>query len=319
MTKRTYNYKAFYPLLKWVLALVSVGFFIYQWTHLDHSQFEQIQTRTNARPILSFAVVLLMLVNWFFESAKFRVLLRTDEPPSKLKAFFTVLGGTTISNFTPARTGDYIGRSVLLKRIHPIKVILATVTGNILQLIMTYLIGGICFLVLLFQDRLEISLKEYSTKLYLAFGIVLLAFAVLRIVPKLYEKYKESLPGFLNKGLRMIRHYNTSMLTHASLLSFGRYLVFSLQFYLLLVIFSTAGLPMNHIFFIPVAYLLQSLVPVPAVADVGVRVMFTTMLFGALIPEQDILLAVTSLWFINLIFPAMLGALYLLYSIIRSE
>lgn len=260
-----------------------------------------------------------MLVNWFFESAKFRVLLRTDEPPSKLKAFFTVLGGTTISNFTPARTGDYIGRSVLLKRIHPIKVILATVTGNILQLIMTYLIGGICFLVLLFQDRLEISLKEYSTKLYLAFGIVLLAFAVLRIVPKLYEKYKESLPGFLNKGLRMIRHYNTSMLTHASLLSFGRYLVFSLQFYLLLVIFSTAGLPMNHIFFIPVAYLLQSLVPVPAVADVGVRVMFTTMLFGALIPEQDILLAVTSLWFINLIFPAMLGALYLLYSIIRSE
>lgn len=269
--------------------------------------------------MLSVLVVLLMLVNWFLESAKFRVLLRTDHPPSKLKAFFTVLGGTTISNFTPARTGDYIGRSVLLKKTHPIKVILATVTGNILQLIMTYLIGSLCFMFLLFNDKLEVSIREYSSKLYLAFAIVFLAFFVLRMAPKLYEKYKNKLPSFINKGLRMIRHYNTSMLTHATLLSFGRYLSFSIQFFLLLFIFSSQTLSLNILFFIPVAYLLQSLVPVPAVADVGVRVMFSAMLFGSIIPEQDILLAVSSLWFINLIFPAMLGALYLLYSILKPE
>ena len=42
-------------------------------------------------------------------------------------AFLTILGGMAISNFTPARTGEYIGRGLLLKKVHPMKVVIATV------------------------------------------------------------------------------------------------------------------------------------------------------------------------------------------------
>lgn len=302
-----------------MLALASVSFFIYQWNTFDADVWGQISLAVKDQPLLATTVFVLMLFNWYFESVKFRVLLRTENTPSKIKAFFTVLGGTTISNFTPARTGDYIGRSILLKHLHPIKVILATVTGNILQLLTTYFIGSLCFVLLLFNDDLSISLGEYSTKLIWAIGVIVGVLLVLYYAPKIYRKYKDRLPNFLQKGLRMISLYTSAIIGKAAFYSFLRYLSFSIQFYLLLSLFATHELPLNSLVFIPVAYLLQSLVPVPAVADIGVRVMFSSLLFGALLSESEILLAVTSLWFINLIFPALLGSIYLLFSLFRKD
>ena len=59
------------------------------------------------------------------------------------------------------------------------------------------------------------------------------------------------------------------------------FLLFS--FFLLLQLFSNFSLPVYTIALIPIAYVMQSVAPVPAISDIGVRVFVTTLLFGGLL------------------------------------
>ncbi len=78
--------------------------------------------------------------------------------------------------------------------------------------------------------------------------------------------------------------------------------------------FSDASLELWHLLVIPSAYLLQSVVPVPAISDVGVRVAVTQLLFGSVLGEEIILQSVTLLWFLNFIVPGLIGTVYLIYT-----
>ena len=76
---------------------------------------------------------------------------------------------------------------------------------------------------------------------------------------------------------------------------------------------------MYTIALIPIAYVMQSVAPVPAISDIGVRVFVTTLLFGSLLSDNTILHAVTCLWFINLILPGLIGTIYLVSSTVRNK
>ena len=100
-------------------------------------------------PFIFTGVFLLVILNWNFEALKFKLLLQNSSL-TQVKSFFTVLGGMAISNFTPARSGEYIGRSLLLKGIQPLKITIATVAGNLAQVLMTYGLGLISICVVYF-------------------------------------------------------------------------------------------------------------------------------------------------------------------------
>lgn len=70
---------------------------------------------------------------------------------------------------------------------------------------------------------------------------------------------------------------------------------------------------------IPSAYLLQSIVPVPAITDIGVRVAVSQFLFGDTLSNQVILQAVATLWFTNLIIPGIIGTLYIIFSNLKER
>lgn len=313
------NYKKVYPFLKWILAIGSLAFFVYQWQHTDIQSWYAVRLKLQEHIWTFTAVLILMLVNWSLEAQKFRILIKSRIDLSLTKALFTVLAGTTISNFTPARTGDYIGRSVMLKSVHPIRVILATITSNIFQLITTYSLGIICFIFLLISGSLPQGIMDYKEQIYTAGLILFLVLVLIAVLPKWVLMVKDKLPKALKKGIQMILHYDRKIVFRIQVLSLLRYATFSFQFYLLLTIFSAESLPFQLITLIPIAYLLQSLVPVPAISDIGVRVAFTTLLFSTLMDTREILFAVSSLWFINLILPALLGSIYLLSSLFSSK
>ena len=126
------------------------------------------------------------------------------------------------------------------------------------------------------------------------------------IIPKL--------PKNISKTLNIIKKYNGKLFLMVTGVAFLRYLAFSIQFYLLLQLFSDFSLPLSGLVLVPLAYLMQSLAPVPAVLDVGVREYVSILLFGDYLSKSAIVQAVTCLWFINLILPGAIGTIYLLIS-----
>jgi len=258
------------------------------------------------------------LVNWNAEAQKFKLLIKSEIKLSNLRAFLTILGGMAISNFTPVRTGEYIGRGLLLKSIHPVKVIIATVIGNIAQVLMTYSLGLICLAgVLLFTD-MGSALPGLS-KIWIVLAVFLLILLVVFNAKRILKFVKKHLPSILAKTFKLIKKYDRKLFTKVVGIAFLRYCAFAIQFYLLLQLFSGFVVPVYGLAFIPVAYLLQSIAPVPAISDVGVRVAVSQLLFGSYLTDNAILQAVTSLWFINLIFPGLIGTFYLLFSTIRGK
>jgi len=317
-TNTSKSYKRFFPWLKWIFSALSIYFFVRQLQSIEGDLFTEIVSGLRNHPLVIAIICLLALVNWNAEAQKFKILIAGEVKISNLRAFLTILGGMAISNFTPARTGEYIGRGLLLKKMHPIKVVIATVAGNIAQVLMTYSLGLLCIgTALLFTD-FGGEFTQTSKLLYVSSIFLVIILFVLN-VKKILPWVKKKLPRKLAKKLNLIKKYDKVLYSKVIFIAFIRYVAFALQFYLLLQLFSDFNLPLSSLVFVPIAYLMQSLVPVPAVSDVGVRVVVSQMLFGVFLTDNIILQAVTCLWFINLILPGLLGTVYLVASTLRQR
>ena len=313
------GYKRFYPWLKWIFSALSLYFFYKQIVGLDSNVIADISTGIQKRPLLFALIVSLAFVNWNAEAQKFKLLLREAISLTNMRAFLTILGGMAISNFTPARTGEYIGRGLLLKKVHPMKVVIATVAGNIAQVLMTYSLGLLSIGgVLLFTD-MGGDWFSGDGKLIAILVLLFVILFLLYFIQDILRIVKRYLPKKVAKTLNLVKQYNKALYLRVVQIAFLRYLAFGVQFYLLLQLFSDFALPLEALLLIPAAYLMQSLVPVPAISDVGVRVAVSQLLFGSFLLDAPILQAVTSLWFINLILPGLFGTVYLLISTIRQR
>ncbi|MFT5055375.1 MAG: hypothetical protein ACI80H_000071 [Pseudoalteromonas distincta] len=313
------GYKRFYPWLKWIFSALSLYFFYQQIIGLDSNVIGDIGAGIQRKPLLFSLIILLAFVNWNAEAQKFKLLIREAISLTNLRAFLTILGGMAISNFTPARTGEYIGRGLLLKKVHPMKVVIATVAGNIAQVLMTYSLGLLSIGgVLLFTD-MGGDWFSGDGKLIAILGLLFVIVLLLYFIQDILRIVKRYLPKKVAKTLNMVKRYDRALYLRVVQIAFLRYLAFGVQFYLLLQLFSDFALPIEALLLVPAAYLMQSLVPVPAISDVGVRVAVSQLLFGSFLLDAPILQAVTSLWFINLILPGLFGTVYLLISTIRQR
>ena len=305
------QYTNIYTVLKWIFSILSFLFFYQSISEFDwDSHFIPLfKSAFEYYPLGFISVFLMVILNWNFEAMKFKILLKSKSL-SRIRLFFTVLGGTAISNFTPARSGEYIGRSLLLKGVHPIRVTIATVAGNLAQVLMTYGLGLLSILVVyIFFDFYDnwADQTSYIIAVILCFLLLLFLFLSKRII----EFLSKILPSKITSFFKLVKHYNFSVYGRVVVLSFLRYCVFSAQLFILLQLFSDFSLPFNLVWLVPVAFLLQSIVPIPAISDIGVRVGVCGLLFGDYISNIALVQSVTCLWAINLILPGVIGAFFL--------
>ncbi|MBL0343487.1 MAG: flippase-like domain-containing protein [Bacteroidetes bacterium] len=122
-----------------------------------------------------------MVVNWFVETAKWKLLLSRIQPVTWSRGFRSVLSGVTISVFTPNRMGEFAGRVMHLESGTRIKAALASVMGSMNQLLITIVAGGIALLASL--DQLETAGSNlYRVKFLLILaGIIAVFFIYFRI------------------------------------------------------------------------------------------------------------------------------------------
>ncbi|MFN8289292.1 MAG: lysylphosphatidylglycerol synthase transmembrane domain-containing protein [Chitinophagaceae bacterium] len=275
------------------------------------------QTDISALMLYAGSVILLMLVNWLIEAVKWKLVLKKVQAISLFKAFKAVLSGVSFSATTPNRVGEYAGRVLFLDEGNRLRSVSLTIVCSLSQLLITILMG--CAGLLLLMNKIStVHLAGTGTgslwvKLLL-YGAVaaLLVLALFYFRISLFGKLFEKLP-WLNKHTYLVKEVEaleTPLLLRLLLLSFVRFLVFCLQYYLVFQLFEINAGWWNTFLMMCVIFLVLAVIPTFAVAELGVRgtvtwefmKIFTTNSLGVTITTA-------SIWFINLIVPAIAGSI----------
>lgn len=268
-------------------------------------------------------VIILAFVNWGLEAKKWQVLIKNLEPLNYFVALKGVLSGVTLSLNTPNRMGEYGGRVLYVSDGNRLKSVSLSIAGSICQLTITVLMGcgGLFFLLNTDHTAKEtiMGLSFYWLKVLLtlsvfATAILLLFLFRLSWIIKLFEK----IPGLTKylKYISVLDEFTPNLLLRLLSLSLLRYLVFVIQYILLLQVLQVEVTWQQGFWLITVLYLVMAIVPSFAIADLGIRGKFSTELLSLYSSNTIGILGTTfGIWFINLFIPALAGS----YFIIRKK
>ncbi len=290
---------------------------------MAYSLYHQIQRQQNLKStlydlyvewnaqkiLLLVAVMLLMVLNWSIEAGKWRLLLKGTEEFSLLRSLQSVLTGVAVSVITPNRIGEYMGRILYLKNVNKIQGITVTIIGSFAQLIITGFLGlsGLIYYIS--------HIKQGNWLTILLISSVILCGSLTYFYFHLYKiiEWTKGIP-FLRKiriYLEIVKRFDQKQLLYILFLSLIRYIVYTVQFLLLLQVMMVFAPLVDLIFTIWLIFWAMAIVPTIAIAEIGVR--GETALYFLLPLSANQLGIVSSslmLWLINLIIPALIGCLF---------
>lgn len=261
--------------------------------------------------------------NLWLESEKWRLIVRRIYPNTgRRQAFLAVLAGMASGIFTPNRIGEYAGRIMYLRTGKRVEAVFATFYDRICQLAVTLLVGAVALAWIptdqpIFDpafDRAVAWLAGISTVLVLCFLVWPQLPA--RLVP---VRFREREGHWLQQLYDAPQHLDRNLLIRVFALSALRYLVFSLQFALLLLAFGLTRDWGQALFLISLFFLLKSLVPVLGVMELGLRETVALQVFGwAGMGASGIVSATFLLYLINIVLPTLAGV-YAIWALDRRK
>lgn len=285
---------------------------------------DSFQSKWNHADFMFLIIVslLLMPVNWGVEAFKWKLLINYAERVSFKQALMSVFSGITMSLFTPNRVGEFLGRLLTLKHTHPLKGAFLTITGSISQLMTTLLFGmmALCFFFPIYYDlditRYLVMYLFILITVFLAGGFMVMIYLKVSRVARLTSSFVK--PGWekIRGYLRVMRRLKRSLLIKVLMLSMFRYMIFSTQFYILLIAFGLS-IPWYHAFIlISMTYFTMTAIPTIALVDLGIRGSVSIYFLGLYFTGQpgsavSILAASTAVWIINLAIPSLVGVLFI--------
>jgi len=279
------------------------------WSHIRES-FQSYNI------IYLLGALILIFANWGIEAWKWLISVRTFYPIKFIQAFKAVLSGVSFSVTMPNRVGEYLGRIVYLPEGNRLKTISITLVGSFAQLLVTIITGTIGLIIL--KSKLIDSFPQfriwYQFALYslilLALIMLLMYFNVAGLVTVFNRWIKNKKYNYL---VEAVKNFHSKLLLQLLLLSLLRYVVFVVQyifvFYLFQVNIDAAQIAIT----MSVVFLAMAVVPSIALVEVWLRGELSIKLIG-LFSSNSLGIGFTSVtvWFINLILPAIIGSLLLL-------
>jgi hypothetical protein len=320
--------KTFNILIRFAI-LVFTFYFLYEQLFYKHdlsSFFKSIEavTRSKNFGILSVIIVLLLPVNLILESFKWQYLMQKLEHVTMPGAFKAILAGITVSVFLPNRVGDYLGRVFILKKADRWQATLATILGSMAQLLTTILFGLTA--VAFFLPRWispDSSLNRWAFvgilfSIFVVSAVLIFAFLNFSVFSVLLKSISGRAYKKIARYVEVFSWYSVRELFYVLLISIVRYLVFSLQFFLLLRIFQIHIGYLHAMMVIGFIYLLMSVIPTIALSEIGVRGSVSLyafgLFFGVTLSEElsrAIVAASSALWLLNLALPALSGLFFI--------
>lgn len=238
-------------------------------------------------------------VNWVLEIFKWKHLVSYFKEISFFEATKQSLGSLTASIFTPNRIGEYGAKVLYFSKENRKQVVLLNFIGNSSQMLVTTFFGVIGILI--------IGLN-FQVSNWFIFGFIIAAFLFLFLF-KNVEIY-----GFsIKKLVQKIASFSFAFHRKNLLFSIMRYLVFSCQFFFLLLTFEIEIALEIAFGTILTMYLLASIVPSIHLMDVAIKGSVAVYLFSLLGVESWKIIAITSLmWLYNLVLPVLVGSYFVL-------
>jgi hypothetical protein len=265
-------------------------------------------------------VILLMLLNWGIEAKKWQLLVLHLQSFSFYRAFKSVLSGCSVTMLTPNRIGEYGGRILFIREENRIKAISLNIVSSISQLLITMIMGcaGLIFLRYFShnnQNALSV-LPDFWGNVLIYFsitGTLILFLVYIRLgwLVSLIEK----IPAFnkITRHIKVLDEFSASQLLTILSLSLLRYLVFVLQYVLLLQVMQVEIETGLSFWLITVFYLLMAVAPTIGFLELPVRAKASVELMKLYSSNTlGIETAALSIWLINLMIPALIGSLLIL-------
>ncbi|MBL7901893.1 MAG: flippase-like domain-containing protein [Bacteroidia bacterium] len=298
------------------LSIGAAGVYIIYRRLKNELGWEQISLLKNAllQPSsLLLLVISLFLIplNWGLESRKWQLITKSIESISFKTAIRSVFSGVCLGNFAPGRATEFLGKILFFSDENKGKISVLHFVNGMIQLGITLLVGVLALLL-----KLETFSKEYFWLFYLLLtsALVLLGvfmFSVLRVnlflnlVSKLLSRKSQT------ETIRVV--FPKSLWLKLLLLSLLRYLTFSLQFFLLLTIFSPSVQPSALLPGIALYFMMTSLLPMISVLEAAIRAAIALIVLGDTGLSSTLLaLATVMLWLFNIVLPSLIGYLVLL-------
>ena len=262
------------------------------------------------------AVIAFMIVNWSIEAVKWKISVRPIQQVSFFKAFRAVLSGVSFSVSTPNRVGEYLGRVLYMDEGNRLKTISITIVGSISQLIITLLMGCIGLVML----RNDIEASQLISPLWMKvilYGVTGILSGLLLFYFRLswLIKWVDKLPGSNRFAylIRALEDFDAGLLLKLLLLSALRFAVFIIQYYLLFQLFAVSISWWECLWSVSITFFVLAVIPSFAIADIGLRGEVGIKLIGLFtINQLGILFTTITIWFVNLIVPAIIGSLLIL-------
>jgi len=325
MSNRTKIRKSYNYLISAVILLVTWAFIYHkvsQQNNLTGAWYNFMALIDKSGFQVEFLVALILVIlNWGIESFKWRMLIAKVEKISFIKSFEAVLTGVSVSTFTPNRIGEYFGRVFILEKAGRIEGILITILGSLSQLLITIMVGATSLMVFI---PLYLQNSPYQTG-YFYYAIVVLVIAIDifllffyfnisqfdSVAEKLFRKRWRS----VRKFFRVFTCFSYKDLCKVITLSLLRYLVFSLQYYILLRMFSVPVSLFTGLIVISIIFFIMAIIPTITLTELGIRGSVALFFFSLCLPQDEavtigILSASALLWAINLALPALIGSIF---------
>ena len=322
MMKRRYKIWINYVLgpILFIVLSVSIYYKVKNQANLQEAKELLSSAFSGTNIFFIICLFLLVFINWGIESAMWYVLVKRVQRVNFFTAYKAVLSGVSLSLFIPNGIGDYAGRLVYMEEGNRLKSVTLTLVGSMAQLIVT-LSSGFAGLLYLSHTVWRKAMELQGLSVFWVNGIIFMSGMGALLMLFIFFKLNwltlmfEKIP-FVYKYRFMVENLETisrADLTRILSLAVARYIVFIVQYIIMLHIFSVQLNTADAISTIAVLFLVLAILPTIPVADLGMRGEAGLQLFGLLTTNNLGIIATTAgIWLINLILPAMAGSLFIL-------
>ena len=302
--------------LLFIIKLLIVGgafYFIYSQLanndKLDWQKFLVLFEKNYSIGGIAF-LLLLSVLNRFFEILKWQNLVSYLHKISLPEATKQVLGALTAGLFTPNGVGEYAGKALFFEKSKAKKVIFLNLICNGIQMILSVVFG--LFGLLYFNANYNIITTKTVSIL---FGICFLLFGIL------FFSKKINIKGYsIEKLIHKINEIPKSIHQKNIYLAVCRYLIFSHQYYFLFLAFDVDLPYLILMATIASVYFLASSLPTFQFLDFAVKGSVAVYFFGILgVNEWIVVFISTLMWFLNVVLPVIIGSYYVMNYKIKTE
>jgi uncharacterized membrane protein YbhN (UPF0104 family) len=262
-------------------------------------------------------VLLLMPLNWGIEARKWQLALRPAGGLAFRDAFRAVFAGTTMACFTPNRMGEYLGRILYVPEGRRLAAIPLTIACSLAQQMITLAAGltGLLYLrvfprpIIPAHLHITVALDVLAVVVALLLVILTIIYFRLRLVADLLLR----IPGArrFTAQLKVLENLDTATLMWILCLSFGRYIVFIVQYSLIFPVFGVY-LSFAQVWGgMSVVFLVMAVLPTfTLLTELGLRWEASIQVLEWFSPNAVGIFATSfAIWLINIIIPALIGSL----------